>query len=173
MTSLLAIAFVISGVLAIGQQSTVNFGDSGFLLASDALSVNIHADANDWPAVLRVCDDLAMDFGCVTGRNGSVTLIGNDTAPNLNASMIFNITGRPSFGMISGGNLKGGAIIAGTLGKSSIIDRLVAEGKLDVAAIEGAWEAYVSTTVSDPIPGVAEAMVVAGKHVRLMFISQN
>jgi hypothetical protein len=75
--------------------------------------------------------------------------------------------------MISGGNPKGGAIIAGTLGKSSIIDRLVAEGKLDVAAIEGAWEAYVSTTVSDPIPGVAEAMVVAGKHVRLMFISQN
>ncbi|SMQ45054.1 unnamed protein product [Zymoseptoria tritici ST99CH_3D7] len=166
MSFLRAIAFLASGALAIGQRSTVNFDGSGILLASNTSFVNIYADPNDWPAVLRVCDDLAMDFGRITGTNGSVIHNGNGTGASLNASMIFNVTGRPSFGVISSGSASGGVIIAGTLGRSSVIDRLVAEGKLDVTGIEGSWEAYVSAIVHDPLLGVEEAMVIAGSDRR-------
>jgi hypothetical protein len=166
MTLLLAIALLASGVSAIGQQATINFGNSGLLLASNISFVNIHADSNDWPGVLRVCDDLAIDFGKVTGMNGSVALTGNGAAPSLNASMIFNVTGRSSFNLTSSGTSSGGAIIAGTLGRSSLIDELVDQGKLDVAGVEGSWEAYVSVLVSNPLPGVEEAMVIAGKYTR-------
>lgn len=168
MSFLRAIAFLASGALAIGQRSTVNFDGSGILLASNTSFVNIYADPNDWPAVLRVCDDLAMDFGRITGTNGSVIHNGNGTGASLNASMIFNVTGRPSFGVISSGSASGGVIIAGTLGRSSVIDRLVAEGKLDVTGIEGSWEAYVSAIVHDPLLGVEEAMVIAGLYLQVL-----
>lgn len=149
------------GALAIGQQPTVNFNGSGTFLASQTSFVTINADKNEWPAVLRVCDDLAMDFGRVTGVNGSVTLLGDGLAA-MNASMIFNITGRPSFGITSNATMPGGTIIAGTVGVSSTIDSLIAQGKLDVSMIQGSWESYVSTVVSSPVPGVAEALVIAG-----------
>jgi len=57
-------------------------------------------------------------------------------------------------------------IIVGTLGRSPAIDRLVAEGKLSVKEVAGQWEASVTATVHNPIPGVEEALVVAGADKR-------
>lgn len=154
------------GVLAIGQKSLVNFNSSGIMLASQDSFVTINADKNDFPAVLRVCDDLAMDFGRVTGANGSVVLHG-DGAPTMNASMIFNVTGKPNFGITSNATQSGGAIIAGTIGHSSVIDNLVSQGRLNVAEIKGKWESYVSSVVQNPMPGVSQALVIAGMVVHL------
>ncbi|KAK5130552.1 hypothetical protein LTR08_001932 [Meristemomyces frigidus] len=151
---------------ALGQKSTVNFNGTGTLLASSGVPVQIMVEQDDWPAVLRVCDDLAMDFGRVTGTNGSVTLISNGTAPSLNSSVIFNATGKTSYRMSSSSYGKGGVIIAGTVGNSSIIDRLVREGKIDVSAIEGTWEAYTSLMVANPMKGVGQAMIIAGSDRR-------
>ncbi|TKA64698.1 hypothetical protein B0A55_11188 [Friedmanniomyces simplex] len=137
------------------------------LLASSGSAVQIFAEQDDWPAVLRVCDDLATDFGRVTGLNGTVSLLQNGTSPSLNSSMIFNVTGKTTYQM--GGSSygsKGGFIIAGTVGNSTIIDGLVKAGKIDVSAIEGTWEAYVSAMVADPMPGVSQAMVIAGSDRR-------
>ncbi|KAK4542853.1 hypothetical protein LTR36_006042 [Oleoguttula mirabilis] len=163
---LLSSALFACSAAAIGQKSTVNFNGTGMLLASKGASAQILAEQDDWPAVLRVCDDLAMDFGRVTGTNGSVTLLSNGTTPSLNSSMIFNATGRTTYRVSSSSYSKGGIVIVGTIGSSTTIDRLASEGKIDVSAIEGSWEAYISTVVADPMPGVSEAMIIAGSDRR-------
>lgn len=166
---LLSYSSFISVALAIGQQSTINFNGTGLCLAKDGSGVQIWAEQSDWPAVLRAADDLAMDFGRVTGTNGSVNLFRNGKA-TLNSSMISNITGITGYGMKTDG-LAGGAIIAGTIGSSTIIDRLIRAKKVDISRIEGTWEAYVSTVVSNPVPGVPQALVIAGKiAVSLMLL---
>ena len=160
-SSLTSIALLVGSVLAIGQQSNINFEGNGIELASGGSSVQIRCDRDDWPAVLRVCDDLAMDFGRATGVNGSVTLLSSSTPPALNASIIHNITGKSTFRMPSGSSA-GGTVIAGTIGNSSIIDQLSREGKIDVSAIEETWEAYVMAVVESPMDGVERALVIAG-----------
>lgn len=163
-TSLLSSAVLYSTALAIGQKSTINFNSTGLRLAEGGSSVQLYADSHDWPGVLRVVDDLAEDFGRVTGTSGTVTLLGNGTSPSLNASTTFNVTGKTGFGQSRPGSYdsRGGAIIAGTIGNSSIIDRLISEGKVDVSEVEGQWEAYISTVVENPVQGVSRAVVVAG-----------
>ena len=152
----------LSLVAAIGQKATINFDGDGMELALGGSSAQIMCEKDDWPAVLRVCDDLAMDFGRVTGTNGSVTLMSGGSAP-MNASMIYSVTGKSTFAMQGNSNNKGGVIIAGTIGNSTIIDQLTRESKIDVSAINGKWEAYVSAMVRNPMKGVAQAMVIAGE----------
>jgi hypothetical protein len=43
-------------------------------------------------------------------------------------------------------------VIAGTIGKSVLIDRLVREGKLDAGQIQGKWEAFPIQVVAKPLP---------------------
>lgn len=57
-------------------------------------------------------------------------------------------------------------VIAGTIGHSTLIDRLVASHKIDVGAIRGQWESFVTQLVADPAPGVAQALVIAGSDPR-------
>ena len=57
-------------------------------------------------------------------------------------------------------------IIAGTIGHSEIIDGLISAGKLDVAAIDGKWESFISQLVDEPVPGSAKALVIAGSDPR-------
>lgn len=165
LTGLFSSAVLCSTVLAIGQESTINFNSTGLRLAEGGSSVQLYADSHDWPGVLRVVDDLAEDFGRVTGTRGTVSLLGNGTLPSLNASTTFNVTGKTGFGNSGPARYhsKGGVIIAGTIGNSSIIDRLVKEGKLDISEVEGNWEAYVSTVVDNPMQGVSRAVVIAGE----------
>jgi hypothetical protein len=136
------------------------------LLASRSSPVRIRADAADWPGVLRAAHDLALDFGRVTGINGSLTTTGTATA---NSSVIFNVTGISSNWAV-GSNASGystgsgaGTIIVGTIGNSSLIDGMIASGQLDVSAIEGQWESYVSTFVENAGNGTGSALVIAGK----------
>lgn len=58
------------------------------------------------------------------------------------------------------------AIIIGTLGKSRWVDSLVAKGKLDATAIRGRWEASLWQTVEHPLPGIDQALVIAGSDRR-------
>lgn len=117
-------------------------GDNGeYFLANSSHTPTIWTDPDDAKAVRRAADDLAVDFGRVTGRNG--TRVSN-------------------LGGFQGGPL----IIAGTIGGSRIIDRLIAEKKLDVSGIEGGWENYITGLVSSPAPGISKALIVAGTDRR-------
>lgn len=53
----------------------------------------------------------------------------------------------------------GRVILAGTLGKSPAIDKLAAEGKIDVSGVKGQWEAY-------DIEIVGDTLVIAGSDKR-------
>jgi len=170
--SLLSLAVCLTGVDSLSQdrKPTIDFksGNGSVLLATRSSAVNLLLDAADWPGVLRAANDLAVDFGRVTGVNGTLTAIGSGTA---NASAIFNVTGinqdwsvgKASNGTLLGNTTSSGTIIAGTIGNSSLIDGLIKSGKLDVSTIEGKWEAYVSTVIKNPGNGTDEALVIAGK----------
>ncbi|KAF1694214.1 glycosyl hydrolase [Pseudoxanthomonas jiangsuensis] len=58
------------------------------------------------------------------------------------------------------------AIIAGTLGHSARIDRIVREKNLDTSGVAGTWEAYLIQVVERPEPGIERALVVAGADRR-------
>lgn len=158
-------------VAALGQKPTIDFtsGNGSLLLATRDSHVDLILDAADWPGVLRAAHDVAVDFGRVTGLNGSVTATGKGT---LNAANIFNVTGINedwSVGAAKGNGTTKGTIIVGTIGNSSFIDGLVKSGKIDVSAIEGKWEAFVSVVVKNPTNGTAEALVIAGKCYYTLF----
>lgn len=90
------------------------------------------------------------------------------TAVGLLASDIEKVTGKcPS---VSGnGSVTAScryAVIAGTLGHSSLIDELVRDGKIDVSSISGDWERYAVRLVEAPLKGVRRALVVVGSDRR-------
>jgi len=58
------------------------------------------------------------------------------------------------------------AIIIGTLGQSDLIDKLVSNGKIDVSQIKGKWEAYSANVIKNPLPGLKQALVIAGSDRR-------
>jgi hypothetical protein len=152
----------------LGQKLTIEFksGNGSYLLATRSSPVSIVLDGADWPGVLRAANDLAKDFGRVTGVNGSVTANGKGIK---SAETIFNVTrinrdwsvGAPGWNGTKPGQ-GSGTIIAGTIGNSSLIDALIKSGKLDVSDVEGQWEAYVSVVVKNPANGTEEALVIAG-----------
>ena len=51
-------------------------------------------------------------------------------------------------------------------GKSPLIDGLVKAGKIEVGSISGKWESFVIATVNRPLPGVDQALVIAGSDKR-------
>lgn len=90
------------------------------------------------------------------------------TAVGLLASDIEKVTGKcPS---VSGNGSVTAfcryAVIAGTLGHSSLIDELVRDGKIDVSSISGEWERYAVRLVEAPLKGVRRALVVVGSDRR-------
>ncbi|MBB3125363.1 hypothetical protein FHS19_000017 [Paenibacillus rhizosphaerae] len=59
------------------------------------------------------------------------------------------------------------AVIIGSIADSLIIQRLMAEGKLEEALrIEGKWEAYLVAAVDHPLEGIERALVIAGSDAR-------
>src|SRR5687768_14510486 len=69
----------------------------------------LHVADGDWSGVRRAAGDLQADIERVTGRKPELLTTAPGTAPAV--------------------------VLIGTLGKSALIDNLVAAGKLDVAAI--------------------------------------
>lgn len=58
------------------------------------------------------------------------------------------------------------AVIAGTIGQSSLIDTMVESGKIDVSDIKGKWESFGLQIVENPIDGLDKALVVFGSTPR-------
>ena len=58
------------------------------------------------------------------------------------------------------------AVLYGTAGRSALLDRLEAAGKIDLAAVRGKREVYLFQVVQDPLPGIGAALVIAGSDKR-------
>jgi len=111
-----------------------------FALVRNGKAAPLFLDKNDYAGVLRAASDLQADIARVTRIK-----------PKLSAG-----------GVPAGASV----VIAGTLGKSALIDSLVKSGKINPEAIAGKWESFLIATVRDPLPGVAEALVVVGSDKR-------
>lgn len=90
-----------------------------------------------------------------------------EIAAGLLADDIKEVTGkRPKIVFSSKHLTSQTVIIAGTPGKSSMIDALIKAGKLDVSAINGRWEASIVKTEKYPLPGIKRAVIVVGNDRR-------
>lgn len=135
---------IISGGIAKGQPVnkanpaslytyvTHNAAAKAFRIAADGYTTSIYVDPDDWKGVARAAGDLGDDVRKVTGTAAKI-IEDKKLGPN--------------------------SIIVGTIGKSSIIDQLIAEKKIDVSAIKGKWESFLIQTVDDHL-------VIAGSDKR-------
>ncbi|MGA3182327.1 MAG: glycosyl hydrolase 115 family protein [Verrucomicrobiota bacterium] len=114
-------------------------GADVFVLGDSRNATPIFIQTNNDRAVLRAGGDLADDVARVTGIKPAVRQDPGDEK-----------------------NL----VIVGALGQSPAIDRLAAEGKLDLDGVRGAWESFILQVVRHPLPGVDAALVIAGSDRR-------
>jgi len=121
-------------------QTAAAAGSTSFSLVSGGKAAAIIYSPSDFKVVGLAATDFAADVESVTS-----------VKPVLQT----NLSG-----------VSGPAVFVGTVGHSKLIDNLVAARKLDVAALRGQWESFLVTVVTNPQPGVAQALVVAGSDRR-------
>ncbi|UQZ32813.1 hypothetical protein C2I18_04115 [Paenibacillus sp. PK3_47] len=116
--------------------------DKEFILVRQEVAVKLYLDPAgiDYKGLIRAARSFAGDIEQVTG-----------TVPEI-------IT-EPE-------QLKGTAVIIGSIGCNGIIGKLVAEGQLDVSAIQGKRECYKIQVMDHPLPGLDRALVIAGSDKR-------
>ncbi|MBI5471450.1 MAG: glycosyl hydrolase 115 family protein [Ignavibacteriae bacterium] len=111
-----------------------------FALFASNRAAALCISANDFAGVQRVARHLQKDIERVTGRLPSLFI---DATP-----------------------IPDGAVLIGTIGKSPVIDKLIAEQKLDVNGIAGKWETFLIQVIDKPFPGVDRALVIVGSDKR-------
>lgn len=111
-----------------------------FPLASKGKVASIVISDDDFSGVKRVVGHLQKDMFNVTDIKPSIS-------SDINLAEDFTI-------------------IIGTLGNSSIINKLVKNGKIDAKPLEGKWEKFITQIVENPMPGLKKALVIAGSDKR-------
>ncbi|WP_457425767.1 glycosyl hydrolase family 8 [Roseateles sp. P5_E7] len=129
------------------------------------------AVACDTPA--SVCArDVGQSFGLVrTGQPAAVIVepgadpalkhVGRSFAADLGA-----VSGRSAVQLNSVAGAPHEVVLVGELGRSPLVDGLVAAGKLKVSDLKGQWEAYRQVVVDKPFKGVDRALVIVGSDRR-------
>nr|WP_254245143.1 glycosyl hydrolase 115 family protein [Hymenobacter sp. BRD67] len=140
-----ALALLLLPALAVAQPIGTSYisatkSAGSFPLFANGRAATLYASPGDWPGVLRAARDVQADLGRVTGQK-----------PALRTSLPH---GRQP------------VVLIGTVGHSALIDKLVKAGKLDVKSLTGRWETFVVQPVANPLPGVRQALVVAGSDKR-------
>jgi hypothetical protein len=127
---------------ALGEERYVVFSAApgALALVRDGAAAPLCVDAHDWPGVQRAARDLQDDIERVSRLKPSLENIPPEHAAH--------------------------AVLIGTLGHSELIDGLVRSGKLDARAIAGRWESFVREVVTNPLPGIDRALVIAGSDKR-------
>src|SRR5512142_555022 len=96
-----------------------------FPLVASGRAAPIVVSGTDHPGVVRVVDDLRRDIERVTAVEPALSV---DRVPAADE-----------------------VVIVGTVGRSPLVDGLVAAGKLDVTGLAGAWETAIGQVVPDPV----------------------
>ena len=128
------------GTPGLDSYVTPNAGAGRFPLYVEGSAAPIYVSGTDYPGVVRAAHDLRTDLGRATPGEPALSI---DTVPNARF-----------------------VVIAGTLGRSPVIDRIVREHKLDTRGLAGKWETFVVQIVPRPQPGIDQALVIAGSDKR-------
>jgi hypothetical protein len=115
-----------------------------FTVARNKTLAPIYVDVSDYVGVIRVVHDLQAD----------ITRVTNYTPTVINEIVSAKTRHIPD------------TIIIGTIGQSAIIDQLIRDRKIDPTPIAGKWESFIIEVVPKPLPGVANALVIAGSDKR-------
>lgn len=105
---------------------------NAFTIVANEKPASIYVDTADYKPVLRAAKDLSDDIRKVSGTASQV---------------------------VESRKPVKGSIIIGTIGKSSLIDQLIAAKKINVAGIKGKWESFLIQTVDGNL-------IVAGSDKR-------
>ncbi|WP_207533127.1 glycosyl hydrolase 115 family protein [Desertivirga arenae] len=140
---ILAILLLVSSsVKAVESEIYVSFKKTpaSFPLSSEGKVTSLVCSENEWPGVIRAFKSFSKDLQMVTGSK----------------PLWFSVPGKGSKTIV----------LAGTVGHNQLIDQLVKAKKLDVSQVKGKWEYSVTQMVSNPFPGVEQALVIAGSDKR-------
>jgi hypothetical protein len=123
-------------------QEYVSFSDAdgGFPLFGNGSVAPLIVAENEFPGIQRVAAHLQNDLLLVTGVKPEI--------------ITQDFSGLKS------------AVIIGTLGQSSVIDEMVAAGKIDVSDVKGRWEVSLIQVVDAPLEGIDRALVIVGSDKR-------
>ncbi len=115
-----------------------------FLLSTEnqAVSVYIDESGSDYEGMRLVADSFAGDMALVSEAGA---------APNI---------------LTRQSDLKGSAIIVGSIGNNDVIDSLIEKNRVEVSDIEGKWETYKIQVIENPTEQVGKAVVVVGSDKR-------
>lgn len=130
--------FILLVVVSTAQSIIADKTSATAFLLNDAY---IYIDSNDFAAVKKSAELLQQDIELVTGKKLQI------------------ITG-------SLGDVKGNAIIIGSLEKSSIIQQLAQQKKISTNTIKGKWEAYQIQSIKTPARTISNALIIYGNDRR-------
>lgn len=116
------------------------YEEDDFKLVYNGKAAPIYVSNDDFKGVIRAANTLKEDINRVT-----------DILPDMKSNI--SIVSKE-------------VVIAGTIGKNKIIDKLIEENKLDVKDITGKWESFVIQVIHNPFPDIERVLVIAGSDKR-------
>lgn len=128
--------------VAQGSKLRVSFeiaGDRDVPVVNNGVATPISIGSGDAPVVTAVAQMLAEDIKSVTGKRPSIKK---------------TLAESPY------------AIMAGTIGQSSLIKQMADAQKIDTTAVAGKWETFSITVVDNPVEGIGRAVVIMGSDPR-------
>ncbi len=142
-TTCLSTERLVAGTPSPGDESKLvvdEFQASLFPLVHDKRAADVFVDSSDSTVARIAARDLTRDIERVTGCKALLKHSPDDLSAH--------------------------AVLVGTLGKSPVIDGLVKAGKIEVEDVRGQWETSAIQVVSNPLPGVKQALVIIGSDRR-------
>jgi hypothetical protein len=139
---LLSICFFNLSLFAFTDKAyvTEKYSEGSFTLISKNKVVPLFVNQSDYKGVLRAVNDLQADFNRVIGILPEVS---TDKLP-----------------------VSESIVIIGTLGHNALIDKLAAEGRIDISSIKGKWESFIIQAIQNPVKGINNALIIAGSDKR-------
>ncbi|HMQ08976.1 MAG TPA: glycosyl hydrolase 115 family protein [Saprospiraceae bacterium] len=126
------------------SQINVNFkidkGRSYHTIINKTEAANIVYGTSENILVKKSANFLSDDIERVTGKRPAVSTVENFQGSNI--------------------------IIIATIDKNPLINKLVAEKKLNLDGLKGQWERFIIKTIDNPFPGVKKALVIVGSDRR-------